>query len=97
MNEMDALLVAGPAASRWDLMTSLAEELPVTELKTLRGQLDRRPRGIRAMPERWWLQRLAGEDRPFHALASHYRPVLDPGLRWWLTAPARPSPRSATP
>jgi hypothetical protein len=84
MREMDALLAAGPAASSWDLVTRLAEDLPATELDALRGRLDAWPRSIRAMPERWWLQRLAGDDRPFHALASHYRPVLDGfvGLGW---------------
>jgi ADP-ribose pyrophosphatase YjhB (NUDIX family) len=75
MREMDALLAAGPAASSWDLVTRLVEDLPAAELDALRGRLDAWPRGIRAMPERWWLQLLAGADRDtaradFQALAD---------------------------
>ncbi|MFD5894164.1 YncE family protein [Streptomyces sp. NPDC060366] len=67
-------MLKGPCSrSLWDRLCPLLEALDESEVATAATGLRSWPPEQRPMPDRWWAEWLAGDVRPYHALAGTRR------------------------
>ncbi|MEV0401593.1 hypothetical protein [Actinoallomurus sp. NPDC050550] len=71
MTGWDVAFEAGPSDEAWVEICRLVEGMPETAVAEIAARLRAWPDRLRAMPDRWWAQRQAGDHRPWHALATH--------------------------
>lgn len=67
------LLDGRPGEAAWQETCRLLEQLDDADLRAVTPRVLRWPAGRRRMPDHWWTQWVAGNIRPYHALAGTRR------------------------